>query len=359
MTVFVTLREVSFPRLIHLDAAPGRFAMKLASRPPLRRLLALDQMIRQRRYPNARTAARDLEVNRRTILRDLDFLRDSWGAPVEYCHKHNGYFYHDADFSLPFMRMTEGELIAFFLAERLMEQYRDSPFAKDLATAFQKLTAALPDEVSISLDHLGQAYSFRSKAASAGDVTRFRQLVRAVREGRQLELVYWSASRDLTGKRVVDPYHLASVDGDWYLIGHCHLREDVRMFVPSRIRWLRETGKRFERPAEFDINNYLDSSFRVFRGNGPPQRVRLRFAASAAPYVREKVWHSTQQITPQRDGGLILTMEVSHLLEVKRWVMSWGSECRVLEPVALGEAVRLEMRKALGEARTKQAAGVH
>jgi predicted DNA-binding transcriptional regulator YafY len=101
--------------------------METASRPPLRRLMALDRMIRSGAFPNARTAAEDLEVHSRTIHRDLDFLRDSWGAPLEFCPQRNGYFYRDADYALPLLRLSEGELVALFLAERAMQHYRDTP----------------------------------------------------------------------------------------------------------------------------------------------------------------------------------------------------------------------------------------
>lgn len=321
--------------------------MKVASRPPLRRLVALDQMIRRGRYPNAYTAARDLEVNRRTILRDLDFLRDCWGAPVEFSRQHNGYFYRDPDYPLPLYRLTEGELIAFFLAERLMQQYRDSPFAKDLATAFRKLTAALPDQVSIDLSHLDEGFSFRSKPAKNGDVERFRQLTRAIRAGRQLELVYWTASRDVTCRRAVDPYHLASVAGEWYLVAFCHMREDVRMFVPGRIRSLKETGERFERPPDFSIAAYLDATFTIVRGKGPPRTIKLRFAPEAARYIREKEWHPTQKIVDLLDGSLILTLKVSHLLEVRRLALHWGADCEVLAPTELRKQVQAELRRGL------------
>src|SRR5436305_13295802 len=62
----------------------GTIAMKIATRPSLRRLLALDRMLREERYPNAPTAAAALEVHPHTIHRDLEFLRDSWGAPLEF-----------------------------------------------------------------------------------------------------------------------------------------------------------------------------------------------------------------------------------------------------------------------------------
>ena len=64
---------------------PGPPAMHTSSRPPLRRLLALDRLIRAGKHPNARTVAAELEVSRRTVLRDVEFLRDSFGGPVEYC----------------------------------------------------------------------------------------------------------------------------------------------------------------------------------------------------------------------------------------------------------------------------------
>jgi predicted DNA-binding transcriptional regulator YafY len=247
------------------------------------------------------------------------------------------------------VRLTEGELVAFFLAERLLDEYRGAPYAADLATAFRKLTAALPDAVTIDLSHLSEGLSFRQHAADAGDAAQFRSLARAVTEGRQLELVYWTASRDETCRRVVDPYHLASVDGNWYLVAYCHLREDVRMFVPSRIRRFRETGVRFDRPADFRIAEYLDVSFRAVRGTGLPQRVRLHFTPEAARFVRERTWHPSQQMEERKDGGVVLTLRVNHLLEVKRWALSYGAACRVLEPEELRRQVREELRQTLGQ----------
>ncbi len=319
--------------------------VKLAQRPSLRRVVALDRMIRSGDFPNAGIMAAALEVNRRTIYRDLDFLRDSWSAPLEYCPRHNGFYYSDPDFSLPLLRLSEGELIALFLAERLMQQFRGTPYAKQLATAFQKLTARLPDEVTIDLSHIDESISFRGVKTDVGDRRRFRQLVRAVRERHQLELVYWSASRDQMCRRVVDPYHLTSVQGDWYLVGFCHLREDVRMFAPARIQWLKETGERFDRPADFCINRYLDGSFRTMRGDAHGHHVRLRFTAEAARWVREKEWHPSQRIHERKDGSIELTLTVTHLLEVQRWVMGYGCQCEVLEPAELREAVREEFRR--------------
>jgi hypothetical protein len=78
------------------------------------------------------------------------------------------------------------------------------------------------------------------------------------------------------------------------------------------------------------LANFLEPSFRKVRGTGPVQEVRLRFSPLAGRYVREKTWHATQRIDDQPDGGLVLTLRVNHLLEVKRWALSWGADCGVL-----------------------------
>ena len=321
--------------------------MEVASRPPLRRLMVLDRRIRSGTFPNARGLAVELEVHPRTIYRDLDFLRDSWGAPLEFCPRRNGFYYREADFALPLLRLSEGELVALFLAERVMRQYRGTPYVQGLASAFQKLTAQLPESVTIDLRDLDASYSFRGPEGDVGDLRIFRRVAQAVQQCRQLELVYWTASRDEVCKRVVDPYHLTSLLGDWYLVAYCHLREEIRMFAPGRIRSVRQTGERFVRPASFQIGDYLDASFRAMRSDGKAHIVRLRFSADVARYVREKVWHPTQKIEEDKDGTLVLTVKVSHFLEIRRWVMSYGAACEVLEPRELREQVREEMCKAL------------
>jgi predicted DNA-binding transcriptional regulator YafY len=189
--------------------------MHLATRPPLRRLLHLDRAIRAGGYPNAVALAAELEVAVRTVYRDLDLLRDGWGAPLEFCRRQNGFYYRDPDWPLPTLRLTADEVAALFLAERALHAHEGTPYGAALASLLGKLTAALPGEVSLNLGRLGEGYSFRHHGQQPGDVKCFRGLSRAVQEGRQLELVYWSASRGEACRRVVDPYHLAELEGDW------------------------------------------------------------------------------------------------------------------------------------------------
>jgi predicted DNA-binding transcriptional regulator YafY len=311
-----------------------------ATRFSMERFAALDRAVRAGEYPNARTLAGRLEVSRRTVLRDVEFLRDRIGVPLAFDPRRNGYYYTDPTYRLPALVLTEGELVALFLAQKVLRQYAATPYAPELARAFRKLTAGLDERVTIDMGSLDASHSFRTTAPPELDPALYRDLAAAVLGRRRVVLDYYSASRDERARREVDPYHLAVVDGQFYMIGFCHLRGDVRMFVPGRIRSLEVTAEVFEPPCDFRIDDYLAASFAVMRGGrGEEFRVRLRFTGEAVRYVRERTWHPSQAFQAEPDGGLILSLAVGHLREVERFVLSWGSDCVVLDPPELRERV--------------------
>jgi predicted DNA-binding transcriptional regulator YafY len=316
-------------------------------------MAALDRAIRAGKYPNARTIADELEVGHRTVQRDIEFLRDRLGAPRAVDPRRNGYHYTEPDYQLPLLTLTEGELVALFLAERVLQQYRGTPYAADLARAFRKITAGLSGRVTVDLAHLGEGPSFRTTASSGLDPGLFGDLDAAIKNHQRLAIRYYSASHDEETAREVDPYHLASVDGQWYLVGHCHRRGEVRMFVPSRIRSLEATGATFDSPTDFRIDDYLARSFSVLRGSeGEVYRVRFRFTGDAVKYIRERTWHASQSAEPTGDGGLILGFTVGHLREVERFALSWGTSCEVLEPPELRERIARALTEATEYYRT-------
>jgi proteasome accessory factor B len=282
--------------------------------------------------------------SRRTVKRDFEFLRDSLNAPLEYDREHKGYFYRLPDYQLPLVRVTEGELVALFLATQLLQQYGGTPFERDVRATFVKIGDWLRDEVSLNLSNLGQSLSTRPAAVTPQDLKIFRTLAEAVRRQRSLRLVYWTASRDDITERTVDPYHLALVGDTWYLIGYCHLRRAILMFATARVRSARQTGASFIRPADFQIDSYLLGSFRALRGSGR-HSVLLHFNRRVAGRVKERIWHQSQKLELASGGGLLVRFEVSDLREVLAWALSWGADCEVLEPPEFRELMKREVSK--------------
>ncbi len=316
--------------------------MRTATRFPLERIAALDRAVRAGEYPNARTIGERLEVCRRTVLRDVEFLRDRLGAPIAFDQVRNGYYYTDPGFRLPAVAMTDGELLALVLAERAFQQYRGTPYGPDLARAIGKIARGLDDVLSVDLGELADGCSFRTTAPESIAPEVFRKLASAVRRRHRLVVRYWTPSRDEETNREVDPYHLTCIDGHWYLVAYCHVRDEVRMFVPSRIRSLEATGATFVPPEDFRLDEYLSGSFGVFRGDDDEShRVRLRFTGESARYVGDRQWHSSQTAETIDDGALILSFSLTALRDVERWALSWGGDCEVLEPRELRNAVRV------------------
>jgi predicted DNA-binding transcriptional regulator YafY len=314
--------------------------MRLTTRPPLARMLFIDTALSAGSWPNARTLGQELEVNPRTIRRDIEYMRDQLQAPIEFVAIKNGYRYTAPTYRLRFLKLTEGELVALLVAEKVLAQYRGTPYGPDLARAFHKITLALNDPITTDTALLSDAISFRTSAPATFDVSILQTLLAATVQRRSVVIDYWTLSRNTEERRRIDPYHLTTCDGQYYLFAHCHSRNAIRQFVPGRIRSIELTDTTFTRPESFDVNDYLSGSLAVFGGGrNNPQMVKLRFTGQSKHYVRERLWHPTQQFETTADGDLIVTFEVSHLREVERLVLTWAPECEALEPPELRERV--------------------
>jgi predicted DNA-binding transcriptional regulator YafY len=241
---------------------------------------------------------------------------------------------------MPFVQLTEGELVALFLAEQLLLQYRGTPYGPDLARAFAKITAGLDEPITVDAHRLSEAVSFRTPAAAVFDLTIIKTLISAIVRRHRIVIDYWTASRDMQSRREVDPYHLTSSEGQYYLIAFCHLRNEIRQFVPARIRSIEVTETYFAIPETFRVDDYLSGALAVFRTDDESQhRVRLRFTGLAVRYVRERQIHPSQILETTSDGDVIMTLDVSHFREVERLVLSWLPYCEALEPPELRESI--------------------
>ncbi len=316
----------------------------------MERMLQIHQAIQAGDYPNASTLAESLEVSSKTAQRDLDFLRDRMGLPLAYDSQRFGYYYTEDVNAFPTLQITEGELFALLVAEKALQQYRGTPFEKPLVSAFQKMAAALPDTVSLNLADWNQTISFRTSAEPLLNLEVFDLLARATARRLQLRLIYRKPGRSEGEARVVDPYHLANINGEWFLFAYCHLRHDIRTFAPARMTAVQLTGKTFERPKKFSLDNRLKDSFSVLSGAGQ-HAVVIRFSARAADYIREKKWHPSQQLRPLKSGGLELRLTLSSLAEIQRWILGWGGEAAPVKPPELVRAVKQAARRTLAALR--------
>ena len=309
------------------------------SRPPLERMLRIHQLIQSGAHPNASTLARDLEVSTKTVHRDIEFIRDRLQLPIEYDGARFGFVYTQEVGSFPSLQITEGELFALLVAEKALQQYRGTSFERPLLSAFRKMADSLPETVSLNLADWEQTISFRTSAVPVLNLETFDTLAKATARRQQLILTYRKPGRSESERRTVDPYHLANINGEWFLFGFDYLRQDIRTFVPGRIKAVEPTGKRFLRPQQFSLERRLRDSFGVHSGRGEYE-IRIQFNELVADYIREKKWHPSQRLRELKNGGVELSLRLSSLLEVQRWILGWGGNAVVLRPPELAASIR-------------------
>lgn len=331
----------------------GNPRSRLSSRPPLERIHRIHQAIQSGTYPSADSLALELEVSAKSIYRDLDFMRDRLELPLAYDAKHRGFRYTEEVSSFPVLQITEGELIALLIAEKALQQYRGTIFEKPLVSAFQKMAASLPETISLHLEDWGETISFRTSVEPILDLKTFDTLAKATAQRQQLLLTYRKPARQDAEPRKVDPYHLANINGEWFLFAYCHLRKDIRTFAPARIQAIVVTGETFERPQDFSLSQRLRDSFGVHSGKGEYQ-IRLHCDETVAAYIREKKWHPSQQLRELPDGSLELQLKLSSLTEIKRWVLGWGGSVSVMEPAELSAGVAAAAERVLRNAASDQ-----
>ncbi len=325
--------DIAWPSLknVHLFFMPAKPQL---SRPPLERMLKIHDELRRDTLVNCTKLVATLEVSRKTIVRDIAFMRDRLDLPIEYDPRINAYRYTHKVEAFPTVNVTEGELLALLVAQRALEQYRGTPFHHQLEIAFGKLTGGLRDRISFSPADEMRTVSFKNIGLGKTDLAIFNPLSAAVLGHHEVIFDYRKPGAKTISRRSVHPYHLANRENLWYLIGFDTERQALRTFALPRISKVKQTETRFKRPEDFSPEAFFANALGVLGGSGN-YKVVIRFTAVAAERVREREWHESQEMRELRGGGLELTLRLGALEEVEQWILGWGAAAEVIGPAKL------------------------
>lgn len=228
-----------------------------------------------------------------------------------------------------------------------------------LERALAKLDAALGAGAPAGHDAAASPADVDSAAAQAGDVLRvdlgdaprLAELRRAVEEGRQLAVRYYSLSSDEESDRVVDPLELVAVDGRWYLDAYCHRADGMRRFRVDRLVEVSETGQPVDHTRPVDLQPAEAPAFVP----GPDATVATVAVDPEGMWLVEAV--PTLRVSPRRDGRTEVDLAVASPVWFERLLLRLGPNAEVLGPPALLDtgrqaATRLLARYGATEAST-------
>lgn len=299
----------------------------------MERMWRIHREISRGTHPNCRVLSGELAVSAKTVMRDIDFMRDRLGLPLEYDMVKHGFFYTAEVRDFPTMKVTQGEVAALLLAQKSLEEFRGTPFERPLAGAFRKLSSSLGGGMDVAWHELDQALSVRRSGTGLADMQVFDALAKAVTEHGEVVFSYHKLAGDKPERRTVRPYHLGCIGDQWYLFAHDAGRGAMRTFALPRIRDVGRTGESFRRPKDFSLGKMLEGSFAVFEERRA-RLVKIRFRGVAARLVAERSWHASQKIV-RGGNGLLLTMRVGLSPDLVHWILGWGGDAEVVSPPEL------------------------
>jgi predicted DNA-binding transcriptional regulator YafY len=313
----------------------------MSQRQQLERVLEIDRRIRAGLYPHPDRLALEWEVSRRVLFKDRDFLIGNLGAPLVFDKTRRGWAYSDKTWGLPSTLLTEGELLALVLGMECAQRYAGTALETSLRSAVAKITRSLRGPVTVNLDAIRQGFSVSPPAAQGAAEETLTALLTAIRERRLVKMRYYAAYKRQEAEREVQPVHLVNREGDWYLVAYDRSRSGYRYFHAGRIRRLKVLSRALRPRPQAEVDAWMAQSFQILTGESEVD-VAVRFDAEQAPYVRDRLWHTSQRIEERPDGGLVLRLKTAGLIGIRRWVLQYGPHAEVLQPKSLRDEVRRE-----------------
>ncbi len=283
------------------------------------RLLYIVSVLRTNRRLRACDLARRCEVTERTIYRDIISISEA-NIPIYYDggYKllHNGF--------LPPGNLSPHE--AGFLLSLLQSPLFSS--GKLYHETIRRISDKIRSE-EISLPDMGAINIGAVSTERPGNHKHAPKLEQAIRERRIVRIRYTSLKGQKT-KRKIDPYAICFRRHAWYLVGFCHLRNEVRTFRLGRVHSIEILPEKFEILEDFSIENYFAGSLGVYSGN--LTHFKVRFTGQSAVAIKTSQHHINEEITENSDGSVIYEITVAGIDEFLRWIMGFGAEAEILEP---------------------------
>ncbi|WP_166242939.1 helix-turn-helix transcriptional regulator [Paenibacillus turpanensis] len=307
------------------------------------RQLAITLELQRNKTIRAEDLSALFETSVRTIYRDIQALSEAGvpivGAPGQGYSLMEGYF-------LPPIGFSSEEAVALLMGTDFIEQRLDNHYSVVAKAARRKIEVVLPEKVRSEAARVRETMRLlhAGEPATGQKVKEYLAFVRrAIMDRRKLCITYLKKIAESDGnrknKRVIAPYGLVLVQGNWTLIARCDLREDIRHFRLSRMTELEVLEASFRMPHDFNLNHYRPADVRK-------EWVRIR----VNPHIADKITEVSQyylEETEERTDGLVAHFRVRQPEELLPYILGWGGDVEVLEPESLRLRIREEAEKML------------
>lgn len=310
---------------------------------PTTRVLSLLELLQTHGLLSGAELAERLGVHARTLRRYVQQLEEL-GVPLATVRGRDGGYRLMQGFKLPPMMFTNEEALAIGVGLRAVEMLGVASDGSAAASALAKIERVLPPAVQEKVRAVTASISIDIPvAANAGASDMLAELSQCMHAQQSMMLSY-RARDDATTERMVDPYAIAFYGGNWYVVGYCHLRLNLRSFRLDRIVTVKPQPRSFAAPKDFDASAYLQASIASLART---YHVEVRLKASLE-LVRTVLPHSLG-IYQVHEEGITMHSEVEELEWMARILAGLPFSFEIVTPEALKSCLRHHLENVLAQ----------
>lgn len=310
----------------------------------LERLSKIHAKIKSGCYPNTQQLAFDNEVSVPTISRDIEFLRDRFGAPICYDATQRGYYYEE-DFEMPLNMISSKDVMFLSLVKQLMTQYEGSPIYTEISSIIDFLT----DSQGIGKSDFLKRVAVPPLPKVVVNEDSWNKVIKSLKENTLLKFDYNGRWKTETTHRMVHPYQVLLQDGMYYVFG---LDENAdngkggeRLFNLSRMKNIENSNKTFELPEDFEFATRCGGGrFGAFK-EAKKMQYEIDFYDDARQFVKDCVWADDQEFYDSEEENMTtIKFSSSQSAKVLEWVLSQGVRARPIAPEEFVERWKKEIK---------------
>ena len=310
------------------------------------RVYKIEMLIRSRGHLSFKDLLDELEVSPATLKRDLEFLRDRLGAPIEYDRDLNAYRfgadYRGQKHELPGLWFNERELYSLLMAHQLLSELdAEGVISRHLHPLLERIHHML-GSTDADAALLMRRVKIVSPAKRPVPGPFFERVAEALLQRRRLHMRYLTRGRRAVSERDVSPQRLVHYRSTWYLDAWCHHRERLLRFALDAIESAQVLDDKAREIPMRQVQAEMDAGYGIYAGS-QPQWARLRFDVQAAQWASREHWHPQQQgrwLGEPGHSDWELCLPYVDETELVMDVLRQGPEVQVIEPPSLRERVR-------------------
>lgn len=282
-------------------------------------------------------------ISESTIEKDIRAMKEEYDAPIVYNRFHKGYEYTDANYNFDSIPLSEEELEALKFAASSLMRYKNIEIFSQFELAISKIFETIT--VDTNTDEHSKIW-FDRKVNTVEGQQHLKPILDAITDLKSLKIDYYSLSSKKRKQYHLKPILLREYEALWYLIAYNLEKKRIQTFELGRIQELEiSEASPLKVGADFNPETYFAHAFGITVPDElKAERIKLQISGIFPMLLKENPLHKSQSLKGNGEEAEV-NLEVLITPELKAKILSFGSNCRVLEPAELKDWHKKEIKK--------------